>query len=149
MTPTDLAAHLLTALLAVLPPIPMRGRVEARREMIVAVAAAGQETYGVPPALVLAVGFLESRWGTDARSGGSWGTPIDMQHRNVAGPPAGAARALASSFRVCGSWFGAVSRFRCGRCRCPRLVGYEPGYALGLAERTMARAGEPLPTGWR
>lgn len=145
----DLVARLLVSMLAVLPPTPLRRRIDARREMIVATATAGQELYGVPPALVLAVGFLESRWGADPRSGGSWGTPVDMRHRNVAGPPVGAARALASSYRVCGTWLGAVHRFRCGLCRCPRLVGYEAPYALGLAERALAHAGEAPPARWR
>lgn len=137
----------LAALLHLLPPMPqpMRGCVSNRREAIAAEAQTAADAHGVPVAVLLVVGLLESRYGCDPRSGGSWGAPIDPQHRHTAGGPGHAARALASGYRVCGSTLGAVSRFRCGLCTCRRVVGYTATYAAGLIARVEAFDGGGRP----
>ena len=122
----------------------------AREADVVADAETAVMATGVPAGLLLVVGVLESHLGCDPASGGSWGAPIDPQHRRTAGTPTHTARALATSFRVCGSWVGALHRFRCGLCVCRRpLVGYTPAQALSLAERMYASAGQDLPLSWR
>jgi hypothetical protein len=132
---------LLAALLSSYPHIKYRTRIERRFDAIATAALDASETHGVPPALVVSVGFLESQFGADPRSGGSWGAPRDRRHRHVAGGPNEQASALALGYRACGSWDRALHFFRCGLCRCPRVVGYTPDAAMRLAERIYARAG--------
>jgi len=117
-----LAALLFSALLAIYPHMNYRPCVESHRESIIAHAVSGAEEHNVPVGIVMVVGFLETHWGCNPASGGCWGAPIDPQHRGTAGTPNQAARALATSYRVCGErygWLGAVNRFRCGLCVCP------------------------------
>lgn len=132
---------LLTTLLATFPrvPQPQRGRIDERRESIVAAAAAASAAHGVPPEILLVVGFLETHLGTDSGEGGNWGAPISRSRRHTAGTPDHAASALAAGYRVCGTWFGAVSRFRCGLCRCPKLHGYAAAAVMRRAEQIRAR----------
>jgi hypothetical protein len=140
---------LFAALLALMPrvPQPMRGCIARRQGRIVAQIAQARETYGVPPAVMLVIGLLESHYGCAPRSGGCWGAPIDRAHRSTAGTSNQAALALANGFRACGTWRGAIARFRCGLCRCPMRSGrgYTPRYAVGLVERVHLRAGVPPP----
>lgn len=144
---------LFAALLAILPrvPQPMRGCIQRQHGDIVQQIARSAESYGVPPAVLLVVGMLESHYGCSPRSGGCWGAPVDRAHRATAGTPNQAAVALATSYRVCRTWLGAVARFRCGLCQCPTLAGrgYTPGYAVRLIERVHARAELPAPGGLR
>lgn len=112
---------LLIALLHTHPhiPEPMRSCLDSHRDRIVAQAQEGADQNDVPAGVLLTVGFLESHLGCHPRSGGCWGAPIDPTHRLTAGTHHHAAVALATSYRVCGTWEGAISRFRCGLCRCP------------------------------
>lgn len=102
------------AILALFPHLLYRPCIEARRARIVAVAEASAPT--VPPAVLLSVALHESHFGCAPGSGGCWGAPVDPVHRHDAGTPAQAARALATGYRVCGTWAGAVGRFRSGLC---------------------------------
>jgi hypothetical protein len=155
---------LFAALLTLVSPIAgrMRACVERRHDAIVRSIAAAETTYGVPPALTLVVGFLESHWGCHPRSGGSWGAPISPTRRLVAGTAQHTAVALASSFRACQTrarvaaglpptWTRAMSRFRCGLCVCPDAPnrGYSPGFAINLARRVYVRAGVEIPVDLR
>jgi hypothetical protein len=112
-----IAQAVLATLLGMLPHLRHARCVEAHRADIVARADAAHETHGVPPAVLLVVGLLESHWGCNPRSGGCWGAPASRRHRFVAGTSDHAAAALARSYRVCGTWRGAVGRFRSGLCR--------------------------------
>lgn len=106
---------ILTALLALLPG-PQSRCIERHRPQIVAAAVSGERDRGVPAAVLLVVGFAETHLGCDAGEGGGWGAPIDMRHRHQAGTSDHAARALARSYAVCGTWAGAIGRFRSGLC---------------------------------
>jgi hypothetical protein len=135
-------AALLAALLALFPTSPSRPCIEARAAQITADAGAAARRYGVPPALLLAVGFVETHLGCDRASGGCWGAPISPERRGTAGTVDHAARALASGYAACGSWPGAVCRFRCGLCRCPLRHERYQRVALALAAR-LTRAATP------
>jgi hypothetical protein len=117
----EMVSALLAALLAVLPPIPhpQRERIQLQREKIVSMATASSARYRVPPSVLLVVGFMETHLGTDDGEGGGWGAPIDAQHPHKAGTSDHAARILARGRRECGSWQGALSWFRSGRCSPP------------------------------
>ncbi len=141
-----MSALLLAVLMRLAPHSSCTPCLVRRASEIAARADAAALTTGVPPGLLLAVGWYESRLGCDPRSGGSWGAPINARHRGTAGTHDHAARALARSYRVCGTWLGAVTRFRSGRCRFNRtLVGYEASEALRLTERVYTRADVPVP----
>ncbi len=124
-------------------PVGFMPCVIARTDEIAETAAATAELYPVPPAVLLAVGMEESAFACDPRSGGSWGTPSDRNHRNRAGNSNTNGSALMFGYNQCRAqdsdnprvWFRAISHFRCGRCSCPPLVGYEPIDALNLANR--------------
>lgn len=142
--------HIFAALIAILPPIPQpqRRMIAERHDAIVQAAEVARDQYGVPPAVFLVVGFLESHWGTARGSGGSWGSPISRRHRAVAGGPEHTARDLATSYRLCGrDWSRALARYRTGLCTGTPRVGYTPATALRLVERTHAHTGVPLPEG--
>lgn len=110
-----------------------------RQTTIVQQVVVGSEIYGVPPALILSIGYMESIFGCAPGSGGSWGAPQSRYRRDIAGDPDGnanrAASALNLGYRQCRTWFGAISHFRCGRCDCPRLIGYQPRTAFRTAQR--------------
>ena len=131
------AAAVLAAILALYPHTPVRACLRARAETITTRADAAALEHGVPVELLMAVGFLESRFGCDPASGGSWGSPVDRRHRGIAGGPGHTARDLATSLRVCVGPLAAVSRFRCGLCTCRPgvLVGYTPRDVLRLMAR--------------
>ena len=139
---------LLSALLSLTPrvPQPQRGRIDRQFDKIAEDVTAASEASGVPPSILLTVGFLESHLGVDAGEGGNYGAPVDHLHRHTAGTALHAARALARSYEICGTWFRAITRFRSGLCVFPRhLVGYEAPYAVRMIERIHALAGVPLP----
>jgi len=112
-----MAAFLLTVLLGLFPHHRYPACVARRAPQIAAHAESAYADHGVPPAVMLVVGLYESHWGCHPASGGCWGAPVDVRHRFTAGTPGHAARALARSYAVCGTWRGAVSRFRSGLCR--------------------------------
>ena len=126
-------------------PAAMRQCMTDHRDAIVA-SIGEAETAGVPAAVMLAVGFLESHNGCDPNSGGNWGAP-DHNNRIGGGRAPHAASALLLGHRACPrrGWLGAVSFFRCGACACDpsRIVGYTPGYALGVVRRLHSAAGLP------
>jgi hypothetical protein len=146
VTPTTFAARLLAALLGMLGHSRHTPCIERHRDAIAERAAAAETAHGVPPAVLLVVGLLESHWGCHPASGGCWGAPVDRRHRLTAGTPDHAARALARSRAVCGSWAGAIARFRSGLC-----APWQPAHrayvatALRLVARAHARAGAPAP----
>jgi hypothetical protein len=111
-------------------------------ESIVARAERVFTVYGVPPGVLLVIGYLESHLGCHPRSGGCWGAPVDRRHRGTAD---NAASSLRNGFAACGTWEGAVGWFRCGACRCPPLVGYDPPYAVEQIEEVYDRAGVARP----
>lgn len=131
---------LLTALLATFSHMPARHCIERRFDEITAAADDASERFGVPPALLLSVGFHETWLGCHGER--DWGAPVDRRHRHTAGTPADAAASLAVGLRVCGTWNGAITRFRSGLCTVP------PGdprrayvrSVLRLSRRVMARA---------
>lgn len=71
----------------------------------------------VPPTEVTAtVAFLETHLGCDHGEGGNWGAPIDRNHRHTAGTHMDAVTSLVHGYQECGTWEGAVFRFRTGVC---------------------------------
>lgn len=119
MTPENI----IIALLSIFPYMSGNNRqcIQRRQE---AIAEALHETsgLGVPVEVMTAVGFRETHLGCDEGEGGNWGAPIDPQHRHTAGTHLHAAQALMTGFGVCGSWDGAIRRFRTGSCR-PSATG--------------------------
>lgn len=138
-------AILFAALLAIFPRSPAVECLRARTDTIVTQAREAAARRGVPVGLLLAVGFMESHLGCDRASGGCWGAPISPDRRGTAGTPDHAAQALATSREVCGTWEGAVCRFRCGLCRCPDRHTRYASTAMGLARRIYTSAGEAVP----
>lgn len=129
------ATLLLMALLHMYPHGSANACIRARVATIAAQATDAAEAHNVPTEIVLAVGFLESRLSCDARSGGSWGSPRDRAHRNIAGGADHQARDLATSYRVCGTWPRAINRYRVGLCAGGRFIGYTPRQAIDLSRR--------------
>ena len=125
-------AHMLLAVLLALLPVPAARRrcIVERRATIESQADAASRTYSVPVEVLLAVGYLETHLSCAPGSGGGWGAPIAPTRRGVAGGAIHSASALAWGYRACGDMLGAVSHYRCGRCACPHLVGYQPGGQL-------------------
>ena len=150
MNHLELTARLFTALLSLLPPLPASRRpcVERRHDAIVAAASATADARAVPVGLLLSVALFESHWGCAPGSGSCWGAPVDTRHRLTAGTPDHAAAALARSFAVCGTWTGAVGRFRAGLCR-PWQAAHRAYVArvMRYAARTYDRAAVPVPSG--
>ncbi len=133
---------LLMALLALFHPTARTQCIQHRADVITEYTAATAERYPVPPAILLSVAMHESAFACDPRSGGSLGTPRDRLHRHLAGNSDTNGSALMLGYERCAdpntgasTWLRAISHFRCGRCRCPPLVGYEPIDALNLANR--------------
>lgn len=138
-----MTAILLAALLSLVPHTARTRCVEAHAAQIAEVIDTLEEGYGVRPSVLLVVGFRESMFGCDPRSGGSWGSPRDRRHRHISGGPEAAARDLTSAYRVCGDWVRALRRYRCGTCWCRPRVGYLPEDAWRMAQRieSLTRAG--------
>jgi hypothetical protein len=131
---------LLTALLASFTHMPARQCIERRFDEITIAAGDASERFGVPPALLLSVGFHETWLGCHGER--DWGAPVDRRHRHTAGTPADAAASLAVGLRVCGSWRGAITRFRSGLCSVPEgdpRRDYVRS-VLRLSRRVVARA---------
>lgn len=137
-----MSAHALLAVLLALLPVPAARRacIVERRAAIEHDADAASAATGVPVAVILAVAYLETHIGCAPRSGGCWGAPISPSRRGTAGRAIHSATALAWGYRACGDALGAVSHYRCGRCRCGRLVGYQPEHAMDLVDRLMVGA---------
>ncbi|MGZ5967654.1 MAG: hypothetical protein ACXWUG_08065 [Polyangiales bacterium] len=143
----EIVGALLSALIAVLPPIPhpQRERIRDQGDAIISMAAASSARYRVPPSVLLVVGFMETHLGTDDGEGGGWGAPIDAQHPNKAGTSDDAARILARGRKVCGSWRGAMSWFRSGKCIVPPFAEKYVRNGVRLIERIHDFTGQPLP----
>ncbi len=142
-----LVGALLSAMIAVLPPIPQpqRDRIQLQKDAIVAMATASSARYGVPPSVLLVVGFMETHLGTDDGEGGGWGAPIDAQHPNKAGTSDDAAKILGRGRKRCGSWQGAVSRFRSGQCVAPTFAKSYVRSAMRLIQHMHDRVDVPVP----
>lgn len=139
---------LLSALLSLYRHINYRECIEANRFHIASVADEGEREYGVPAGLSLVTGFFETHLGCAHGEGGNWGAPIDRFHRHTAGAPMQAVRAIASSYRVCGTWIGAVGRFRSGLCRPVHAQHRETAtIRVSTVRRIYQRAGLPVPEG--
>ena len=139
---------MLAALLTFFGPCESVRRITADQSHIDRLGTAAAAQYAVPPAVLMSVGFYETWLGTYPGEGGNWGAPASRFHRHVAGTPADAARALARSFSVCGSWEGAIGRFRSGECTAPHNRGYVR-HVLAMADRLNASAGVSTPERWR
>jgi len=122
-----------------------RACIERNQVQIASVLERGEKAYGVPPLVLLSVGFAETHLGCDAGEGGNWGAPISRFQRHRAGTPVQAAQALQASYRVCGTWLGAISRFRSGLCRIPRRLAHYPRNVVRLMTRISERTNQPLP----
>ena len=113
--------QVLAAILTLFPHMSGNNRpcIERRHERIVQQL---RETTaaGVPAPLMASVAFIETHLGCDRHEGGNWGAPIDRRHRHTAGDHMDAAQALLTGLQRCGTWDGAVSRFRSGLCRTRR-----------------------------
>lgn len=138
---------LLSALLSLLPPMEqVRPCLRETHNRIVQHATAASAQHGVPPSILLVVGYSETHLGCDRASGGNWGAPVSPLRRHEAGTAHHAARALATSKRVCGTWQRAINRFRCGNCNgCNYGGGYTSTYVLRMARRIHVSACYPIP----
>lgn len=145
MTTLATARLLVSTLLLISDRSPHIACLHARADSIAEWTAASATRHDVPPGLLLAIGFVESHLGCHPASGGCWGAPINRRQRHVAGTPDHAARALARSYTVCGSWVGAVRRFRIGLCQGTPATEDYVRRAFHLATRLYARAGIALP----
>lgn len=139
---------LLAALLSMYHHVNYRECIEANRFHIASVADEGEREYGVPAGLSLVTGFFETHLGCARGESGNWGAPIDRFHRHTAGTPTQAVRAIAHSYRVCGSWVGAVGRFRSGLCHPVRREHRAAvTIRINTARAVYHRAGLPTPEG--
>lgn len=119
---------------------------ERRRLEIAEIAAEAERVTGVPAGLLLVVGMNETHLGCARGEGGGWGAPVDRNHRHTAGTPLRAAQALQASYRVCGTWEGAVGRFRSGLCRpWQRVHRQSVAYRLRVTRDLYELADLPVP----
>ncbi|HEX3059312.1 MAG TPA: hypothetical protein VHP62_08115 [Usitatibacter sp.] len=148
MSPAEL---LLVALLSLFRTNALAAHcIERNRASIIASADQAEREMGVPVGVLLAIAYLETHLGCTTGDGrANWGAPISASRRHTHGTAYHSAHALAWSFRVCGTWDRAVSRYRGGYCdHLPRgFRGYTPDYAISVVRRAYARAGLPLPDG--
>ena len=132
-----MSALLVAAILALFPYLTtraLRASIVEHQAEIADLGDAAATARGVPPAILITVAFLETHWGYDPGEYGGWGAPASRFTRHVAGTPDDAAGALHASYVVCGTWLGAISRFRSGLCVQPaNYPGYTATYALRLA----------------
>lgn len=139
---------LVSALLNIFPYMSGNNRqcIQAHQETIAMHLTNGLNQFEVPQLVLISVGFSETHLGCDINEGGNWGAPISRFHRHTAGTPNHAAIALRRSYEVCNhSWVGAISRFRCGLCRCR---GTQAGYPIrvqSLMRRLSALTQLPMP----
>lgn len=146
-----IAKMLLAAILTLFPYMSGNNRacIERNATSIVNVVESAQRENGVPPAVLLTVGFMETHLGCDVGEGGNWGAPISPQRRHVAGTPRQAAVALQHGFERCGSWLGAIARFRSGRCVIPPTMTRYPRTATWLMTRISTIAQAPIPASFQ
>ena len=143
---TEAVRALLAALLSLYrPPAATRERIDRTRDAIVTAVTEAAEQHGVPPAVLLVVGFSETHLGTDVGEGGGWGAPVDRRHRHTAGNAGHAARSLAWGYRHCGTWQMAVAFFRTGPCRPRHPSGYTAAGTMRIVARVSALAGAAVP----
>lgn len=146
MTPAQL---LLLALLHFYPHMSGNNRacIEQRQTAIVQAVETAERDYGVPPAVLLAVGLSETHLGCDPGEGGNWGAPIDARHRHTPGTANTAARILQRGMQVCPqhTWLASISRFRSGFCTIPRSMAGYPRTVLWNITRFSQNAGIPVP----
>ena len=90
--------------------VAFRQCIDEHQQTIAASAEGAARNFDVPVQLLLVQGFLESHWGCDPRSNGSWGSQIENGRRHTDDGPRRAARDLAHSYQFCGTWEGAISR---------------------------------------
>lgn len=140
-----LAQLIFAAILYMFPNANHRACLQERRTTIENNAEDAANRNGVPVGVLIVAGWMESHMGCDPASGGCWGAPIDPQHRHTAGTPNHAAVALATSYRVCHSWEGAISRFRCGLCTCPPRYNAYVQTSVNLVARLYARVNHAAP----
>lgn len=142
-----IAQLLLTALLNLFPYMSGDNRACIVRNFnsIAQVAENAERDLGVPAAVMLTVGFIETHNGCDRGEGGNWGAPISPTQRHVAGAPSQAGVALQHGFERCGSWLGAISRFRSGHCRIPPAMEHYPRTAMRIITRISTDASVALP----
>ena len=126
---------IITALLLMFPHMSGHNRqcIETNREHITQQLREVQQPFEpgapVPPLeLTAAVAFTETHLGCDHNEGGNWGAPVDGRHRHTPGTHMSALRVLSRSYTVCGTWDGAVMRFRTGLCD-PRRQSSSPAVA--------------------
>jgi hypothetical protein len=117
-------AQVLAAILAIFPFMSGNNRacIQSRQARIVE-QLTETTAAGVPPEIMASVAFVETHLGCDRNEGGNWGAPIDPAHRHTAGTHVHAARALLTGRERCGSWDGAIVRFRTGLCAARTPVG--------------------------
>ena len=131
--------------------VAFRQCIDEHQQTIAASAEGAARNFDVPVQLLLVQGFLESHWGCDPRSNGSWGSQIENGGRHTDDGPRRAARDLAHSYQFCGTWEGAISRFVFGECHIPprprnaiftRYVADALSYVRRLEDSAEAHAGE-------
>jgi hypothetical protein len=134
MTPHSI----LLAILAIFPHMSGNNRqcIMDRQQMIATQLQEVSEPVApgapVPPVeLTAAVAFAETHLGCDLHEGGNWGAPIDRNHRHTAGTHLSAVRVLSRGYERCGSWDGAILRFRTGLCNPARQGGTEAIRRIG------------------
>lgn len=129
----------ITVLLLLFPRMSHGNRecIVQRREAIVSQLREAEETFGIPPAIMASVAFVETHLGCDRNEGGNWGAPVSPTRRHSPGTHLHAARALATSWRVCGggTWEPAVLRFHVGLCRPGRRRSAYANTVLTLTHR--------------
>ena len=130
-----MAAYYLALFLSFYPHMNYQTCIQLRRDSIVGDANNAATEYQIPVEVLLTVAFMESHFGCARGSGGNWGAPIDRLHRLIPGRAIQAARILSRSLEVCGSWEGALRRFRYGLCFA-RIdhTAYSPR-AMGIINR--------------
>jgi hypothetical protein len=144
--PSQLAPTILAALLAILPPhVESTSLIRAHRERVLHDATAALAAYDVPPAVLFAVGWVETWLGEYPGEAHGWGAPIDMRHRHTAGTATTAARVLRRGFERCGTWSRAAAWFRSGECSGDRAGDAYGATVARLVERISARAGVAVP----
>lgn len=142
---------IVVAILALFPYMSGNNRacIETQQARIVQQLREVSEPYEpgapVPPTeLTAAVAFAETHLGCDIHEGGNWGAPIDAQHRHTAGTHMNAVRVLVRGYQRCGSWDGAVLRFRTGLCNPQRQsssprVRHQGAHYLRVIHRIVER----------
>jgi hypothetical protein len=133
----------IVAILALFPYMSGNNRqcIVEHRTQIEQVLTEAQRVYPeMPTEVFVAVGFMETHLGCDQGEGGNWGAPLSPTQRHAAGTPMQAATALWHSYQVCGTWEGAIRRFRTGSCRDTPVGLPYSRIAMRVAGRVRAHA---------